>query len=201
MVDPVNITNFSRSDYELEEFACFAVLVAGKTAKTIAPRLEKVLEGSRKNPSYSPLYYLGYLKGMGSESLAGLLKRHGIGCFNQKAETIMQLTDYILRGVIDLRTCEPWQMEIVKGIGLKTSRFFILHSRANARIAALDTHILKGLRAYLPMNIHVPTSTPSNPKEYRRLENHFLMIADQMGLTPAELDLMWWREYSGNVVL
>jgi thermostable 8-oxoguanine DNA glycosylase len=195
MIDPVNITNFNRTDWELEEFAIFAVLVAGKTAKTIAPRLEKLLEGSRGNPSYSPLYYLGYTFGHG---LDRMLQSVGIGCYNQKADSIKQLFNYRRDGLFDLRTCEPSQLEIIKGIGLKTSRFFILHSRANARIAALDTHILKGLRSALPPSIKVPLVTPSSPKEYRRLENHFLHICDQLGRSPAELDLEWWRKYSGN---
>lgn len=44
MIDPKNITNFDRTDNELEEFALFAIAVAGKSAKTIAPALDRTLK-------------------------------------------------------------------------------------------------------------------------------------------------------------
>lgn len=192
MIDPANITKFDRTDSELEEFAIFAILVAGKTAKTVAPRLEQLLKPCNLS---SPLFHLYLYR----ESLGNVLKNYGFGCYNQKANTIIDLAQYVIKDqVFNLRTCEPWQMEIVKGIGFKTSRFFIMHSRPDARVAALDTHILKGLRKHTPMSINVPTSTPGSQKEYRRWENQFLFIADSLNMTPAELDLKWWREYSGN---
>lgn len=196
MVDPANITNFNRTDWELEEFACFAILVAGKTAKTVAPRLGALLHNPYIQIGGSPLSYLGSF--LGKEYLATGLKRHGFGCYNQKAETIISLYDHVYNHNYDLRTVAPVYLECIKGIGPKTSRFFILHSRENARVAALDTHILKGLRERLPVSISVPKSTPKAGSEYRRLENHFLHICDQMGRSPAEVDLEWWRLYSGN---
>jgi thermostable 8-oxoguanine DNA glycosylase len=192
MIDPANITNFNRSDSELEEFACFAVLVAGKTAKTVAPRLENFLS----NSNHSALRYIGRL---GPGKLNRILHEHGFGCYNQKADTLLELSMRVWQDELVLRTCSTIQLESIKGIGPKTSRFFILHSRANARLAALDTHILKGLRKHLPGYISVPTSTPTSSREYQRLENHFLHICDQRGRTPAELDLEWWRTYSGNL--
>jgi thermostable 8-oxoguanine DNA glycosylase len=126
---------------------------------------------------------------------------HGFGCYNQKADIIISLYNHVyLFPAYDLGTVSTSNLEMVKGIGPKTSRFFILHSRANSRVAALDTHILKGLRRALPASIKVPLATPSSKAEYHRLENHFLHICDQMGRSPAEVDLEWWREYSGNLI-
>jgi endonuclease III len=196
MIDPVNITNFKRSKIELEEFAIFAILVAGKTAKTIAPRLENLLIVGRAayGPGVSPLAYFG---GMPKAYLAEKLREAGIGCGTQKASAIVDLWKAYWFSGLNLHTCQPADLEKIKGIGLKTSRFFIMHSREKADIAALDTHILKGLaeRGY-----KVPKTTPSNPRMYAALEQIFLAIAKSEGKTPAELDLEWWRHYSGNKV-
>jgi thermostable 8-oxoguanine DNA glycosylase len=191
VIDPANITNFGRSPSELEEFAIFAVLVAGKTAKTVAARMERVMKYNVKN--LSPMRYI---YNFGRLFLPDLLQISGIGCYNQKANTLHCLANICIDNPDFLKTCSNRDLEQIKGIGPKTSRFFILHSRANARLAVLDTHILKGLAAH---NVpRVPKATPQSSKEYNRLENYFLFLADQQKKTPAELDLIWWRKYSGN---
>ena len=85
----------------------------------------------------------------------------------------------------------------VKGIGPKTARFFVMHSRKNERVATLDVHILKWLREQGVEN--VPSQTPQNSLNYNRLEKAFLELAEKMGRTPAELDLQIWREKSQKV--
>jgi len=44
MIDPSNITNFDRTDGELEEFALFAPAVAGKTADVQASKVNELLQ-------------------------------------------------------------------------------------------------------------------------------------------------------------
>jgi len=96
---------------------------------------------------------------------------------------------------LNLRTCSVKDLEQIKGIGRKTSRCYVMHSRKNARCAGLDTHCLKFLadRGY-----KVPKATPSSEKEYLRLENAFLQLADKSGMSVAEFDLAVWNEYSGK---
>jgi len=45
MIDPYNITKYNRTDWELEEFALFCILVTGKRADYIAKQLYKMLYG------------------------------------------------------------------------------------------------------------------------------------------------------------
>lgn len=186
MIDPSNITNFQRSKAELEEFAIFAVLVAGKNAKTIAKRLDIIMKASN-NSQCSPFDFIKVLNA--TSSVSDALKIVGIGCYNQKANTLIELVNRN----INLENCSAEQLEEIKGIGRKTSRFFLLHSREGYIGAALDTHILKGMAA---LGYQVPKSTPSNKKVYAAIEQLFVMQAFIQGKTPAELDIEWWRHYS-----
>lgn len=207
MIDPCNITDFNRSDFELEEFALFAVLVAGKKAKSTAVALEKLLTHIRGYVADK----LGELADMASPfgliSFAGafmdlpaLMKNAGIGCHTQKSKALLELVarsflimDDALH--LDIRTCEVEELESVCGIGPKTARFIILHSRPNAAVAALDTHILKFLSDSGVTN--VPKATPAAGPTYRRLEREFLHLVPA-NMTVADFDLYIWRKYSGN---
>lgn len=97
------------------------------------------------------------------------------------------------RGVVklNLRSCTVDDLEAVHGIGPKTARMFLLHSRPKQWYAVLDTHILHWLKAEGVPN--VPKSTPPTGKTYRRLESDFLARCDHMGVDPATLDLRIWN--------
>lgn len=74
---------------------------------------------------------------------------------------------------------------------MKTSRFFVMHTRRNAtEYACLDTHILRWLGN---KGHEVPKTTPSGQK-YLDLEKLFLDYANDMGMMPATLDLQIWNE-------
>lgn len=189
MIDPSNITNYSLNDIELEEHLLFWVLAAGKNGTTAAKLLDKLL------------YKLGGVKGNTpfekirmcierGHNLSEFMRMCGIGCYNNKSRT---LTELATSGV-DLRTCETTDLEKIYGIGMKTSRCFIMHSRKGARIAGLDTHLLKHLREAGVEN--VPKSTPGSKKMYMVLEQEFLRLADEAGMSPADYDLYIWNRYS-----
>jgi thermostable 8-oxoguanine DNA glycosylase len=116
------------------------------------------------------------------------LKSFGIGCYNNKAKSMWDLVN---KG-LDLKKCSVEDLESVHGIGPKTARCFIIHSRKNARHAGLDTHILKFLRE---KGHEVPKATPTG-KKYRELEGVFLDYADKSGKSVAEFDLDIWRHYA-----
>jgi endonuclease III len=189
MIDPNYITNYGLSDTELEEHALFWLLVAGKTAKTTAKALDNLLSEIDPFRPYRPFAAIRKYQ----LSLPRLLKNHGIGCYNGKAEGIRKL----VRSDIDLRTCSVEELEAIPWIGPKTARCFIVHSRENARYACLDTHVLKYLRV---RGIEAPMSTPASGKQYRRLEQIFLSMADDENMTPAQLDLKIWNSYSKSGV-
>lgn len=177
MVDPLNITDFSRGPKALFEFAAFALCVAGKTAATVAPRVSALLDeiGGKAGVLRTP-----------EPELARALKRHGLGCYTLRARGLKALAR------LDLRSCTLEQLESVPGVGQKTSRFFVLHSRPGVRRAVLDTHVLKWLREQGVEG--VPAATPTG-RRYAALEAEFLNRVPP-GVTPADFDLEVWAGYA-----
>jgi thermostable 8-oxoguanine DNA glycosylase len=194
MINPTTITKFNRSTAELEEFAVFSVLVAGNNAVTTAKKLDIILRdiGGLKAPFRA---LRRYVKDHGS--LLPLFTKHRVRHRTTKAQFV---EDLIGRKGLDLRTASVQELESIKGIAEKTSRFFVMHSRPHMRIAALDTHILQfmtDLGLYQPKNGDPKKNRPKG-KRYLALEESFLDLADQAQKTPAELDLQIWNEYSGK---
>lgn len=191
MIDPSRITVDSATDWELEELILFWVCAAGKNGRTAARCLENLMEDIEG-------HYWGPMKAIFMAAykfnLPFLLRDNGIGCYMSKARSFLELAVAVGSKKLDLRTCSADDLEKIHGIGMKTSRCFIIHSRPGARYAGLDTHILKHLKACGVEN--VPKSTPSSKKEYLRLEKEFLKIADLNKMTPAAYDLMIWNWYS-----
>ena len=48
-VDPKNITNFHRTDAQLEAFMVFSIAVAGKNANQTANLIAKLLKGAKRD--------------------------------------------------------------------------------------------------------------------------------------------------------
>lgn len=196
MIDPRSITKFDRTQEELEEFFLFSILVAGKTANQIAKRMPLVFDtlrelyplACRNRPDIELAYACGY------GETAGALRRNGIGCYQQKARSLCIVARDSIMGALDLRWAPPDRYEAIPGIGPKTARFFILHSRQGARHAVLDTHILAWMR---DRGWDAPKATPTG-KKYRVLEEKFLDYCDANGYTPAQLDLIIWNGRSGE---
>jgi len=190
MVDPSTITVYNASDNDLEELVLFWICAAGKNGRTAARCLDNLLADLRAwfSPKFSPFQLVRRADQF--LDLPQWLKVSGIGCYNSKARSFVESAN----SKLDLRTCTPDDLETIHGIGMKTARCFVIHSRPGVRYAGLDTHILKHLRA---KGIHnVPKSTPGSKKEYKRLEREVLKLADTAGMSPADYDLMIWNKYS-----
>lgn len=187
MINPSEITNYELTDIELEEVILFWVCAAGKNGTTAARLLNDLLIDINADTlgPFNALRLHGSI-----EILALELKEHGIGCFNHKARTIYELVNSNL----DLRTCSAKDLEEIYGIGMKTSRCFLIHSRKNAQYAGLDTHMLKNLRKHGVSD--VPKTTPTSKKQYKRLELEVLRLSKDAGLSPAEYDLSVWNTYA-----
>lgn len=185
MIDPFNITKFDRTKAELEEFWLFCLVVAGKTASTQA----KLLDGFLKSCEFdgdTPFEIIQSL--VYDDDLLDMIKLSRLGQYNRLAKAFQQSL------TLDLATCTVDDLERIHGVGPKTARFFLLHSRKNARVAALDTHILKHLKAN---GVAVKSEvTPSSKKEYRKLEEEFLKLADSAQMSPADYDLTVWTQYT-----
>lgn len=190
MIDPVNITKFENTTQELEEVLLFWVLAAGKNAITASNCLEKFLLWAHDNYNIKLYNPFDCIKKINKENLPEALRFHGIGCYNNKAKTFYQLANSNL----NLRTCTAEDLEKIHGIGMKTSRCFIIHSRRDANYAGLDVHLLSFLR---DKGYNVPKQTPTK-KSYLEIEKIFLDIVKNSGMSVAEYDLMIWRQYSGR---
>lgn len=115
------------------------------------------------------------------------MKSHGIGCYNAKAKTFLCL----VRKDFNLKTCTLEDLESIPGIGPKTARCFLIHSRPNQQYAGLDTHVLKFLR---DKGHEVPKATPTG-KKYVELEKIFLKYVAESGMSVADFDLLIWNDY------
>ncbi len=183
MINPNNITNYNLTDYGLQEILIFWICVAGKTASVIARAVDKLLTDLEGDIPFEKI------KRFGQKSLPKKLKECGIGCYTLKAKAIWALVN----SNMDLRTCTLEDLEKIPGIGRKTSRCFVMHSRPDANCAGLDVHILKFLR---DKGHNVPTSTPGSKKMYEELEKLFIKYAKKSGKPIADFDLEVWKNYA-----
>jgi thermostable 8-oxoguanine DNA glycosylase len=191
MIDPSNVTNFNRTASELEEFLLFTIVVAGKSAYQQAEKLDDFLKGWRY--SYTPFGAIRKMDMWGS--LEFFLKQVKMGQYQRISSAFRGVADFFQYHSDNIRfhplaTVPVRILESVKGIGMKTSRFFVMHTRPTSEYACLDTHILQWLGN---KGHNVPKTTPSGQK-YLELEKVFLDYANRMGMLPATLDLQIWNE-------
>ena len=194
MIDPEKVTNYNQTDKELEEFILFWVCAAGKNGRTAARCLNGLLNdiGGYDIGPFNAIKIWGYYEHPETfEGWPEMLRDNGIGCYTHKAKTMFQLAN----SGINLKTCTVTDLESIYGIGPKTARCFLLHSRKNAQVAGLDTHMLKHLKA---LGYDVPEKTPTG-KKYLDIEKIVLILANEAGISPAEYDLKIWNKYSTKI--
>jgi endonuclease III len=198
-VDSLNPQLYGGTDEQLQQFLLLACVVAGKTAATQQKKLDAFLadvwrETRGAKNSFEALARLSY------DKLMLHLTRVRMGQYNRLAPLIQALATQVTSGVLNLRTCGPRQLEMFQGIGPKTSRFFLLYTRRDIRVAVLDTHILQWMRKHrkelgLPRGCMVPKATPTGAR-YALLEQAFLRYCDTHNLKPSDFDLEIWKKGS-----
>lgn len=197
MIDPINITNYKLTVPQLEEHILWWVCAAGKNGVVAAKSLSKFLWNAHSIFTYTrhapaltsfEIVRLVLNRPYGIETLAHMMKGAGIGAYTQKSNTFRLLA---MAEKLDLKTVSVEALMAFKGIGPKTARAFVVHSRPQQRYAILDTHLLKFLRH---QGIMAPDKPPT-PKKYLELEQAFLRIVDLGGLEVADLDLAIWNHY------
>ena len=171
---------------ELQYRIIYSVIVAGKSAKFADDAIVRFFSESNFD---LPFDYVRWL--IDCNILNEKMKMARVGNYKKISRFMAEIVD----ANFDLRTAIPEELERMHGIGPKTSRFFILWTRPNAQYAALDTHILKWLRA---KGYDAPKSTPQNRSKYRKLEKIFIKEAGLLGKTPREFDHEIWSAYSNR---
>jgi N-glycosylase/DNA lyase len=89
-----------------------------------------------------------------------------------------------------------WLAENVKGIGLKESSHFLRNiGKSNNEIAILDRHILKNLHE----NKIISEAKVKSKNNYLEIEKKYLDFANEIGIAPDELDLLFWKKEHGVI--
>jgi thermostable 8-oxoguanine DNA glycosylase len=81
-----------------------------------------------------------------------------------------------------------WLIEFVRGLGMKTASHFLRNALGCEYFAIIDTHVCK----FLEIN------PPKSQAIYLAQEQRFVAIANNLGITPLELDVYIWSHYSGQ---
>jgi len=196
MIDPKKVTDYKRNKFQLQEWLLYGICVAGKKSEIETVKLDKFLQdcngiGSATTPfnlirkllkTSSVIFKDGLMEKLSKNKIAPYKQR-----YNSFVDAVTLLPDDLSEVTID-------DLQEVRGISTKTSRFFLTHSREDFDEPVLDRHINKFLRDEGHENI--PVDTPQNPKVYARIAKLFTDIAKQRGQSVTELDLEIWKLYS-----
>ena len=203
MINPLEVKNYNRTESELEEFLLFCINVAGKKSSVEAPKLERFLVGlkdrygelcSDKHSPFSLLRY-AYVNG----TLLDLMKKYSISPYSQRYNSYV---DLIMSEVNREQACRGKTLAAatlkdllrIRGVGLKTSRFFLSNTQKDFDEPMLDTHIMSYLRD--AGHKDAPKTTPQNEKVYAKWAAVFSEKARQVRKSVRELDIQVWKKYS-----
>lgn len=193
-VDPYNITKYDRTRDELECFLLFCIVVAGKTAYIQARKLDEFLTSI--NIRLMMPKHIGPFQSLISADQHGILMEEIQKAKLGQYKKIYKGFKYITENEYDLTRMTPEQLELIPGVGMKTSRFFLLHSDINYKdnIAILDTHILKFIKENI--DNRAPKSTPTIRVTYKYWEDLFLYWCEVNNKNVADFDLEVWKSYA-----
>ena len=194
MIDPYQITNYNRTQNELEEFLLFCIVVAGKTAYIQAQKLQDFL--SSINTRLMMPENINPFQSIKSAYQHGILMEEILRAKLGQYKKIYNGFKYIAEHEYDLTRMTPDLLERIPGVGMKSSRFFLLHSdiKYKNKIAIIDTHILKFIKENI--DDRAPKSTPTIRVTYKYWEDVFLAFCDNMNKNVAEFDLETWKSYA-----
>ena len=193
-VDPYNITKFDRTKNELECFLLFCIVVAGKTAYIQARKLDEFLTSVNKRLMLPE--HINPFQSLKSAEQHGILMEEIQKAKLGQYKKIYAGFKYISECNYDLKRMTPDILELIPGVGMKTSRFFLLHSDINYKdkIAILDTHILKFIKENI--DERAPKSTPTSSIKYIFWETRFLFWCAMNNKNVANFDLEVWKSYA-----
>lgn len=84
----------------------------------------------------------------------------------------------------------------INGYGLKEASHFLRNiGKSDNQIAILDRHILRNLKS---IGI-IKEEKIKSPKDYLEIEKKFIELSKEIGITPDQLDLLWWSQENGEI--
>jgi len=192
-VNPTDITDFNRDTNQLESFWLFCMFVAGKNSDYASRCLTRLIHAAKLGQDIGEEGVFNYFKSIGQVGVHNALVASKVGQYVRLTKGIMQSLD------LDLRTCTLDDLLAIHGVGNKTARFFLLHTREGCDYAVLDTHILAWLRDNGVED--APKNTPTCSEKYKELEKKFRYLSRLYYpyLSDAQIDLVIWSERSGRM--
>ena len=179
----MNPFDSNRNYAELQDFLFVCWLVAGKTAYVQNRKFLKFKKEFNNFGIFDAIYFFGI------DYAISMAKKHGLGKYSLLQKFIKEFNELN----IDLKQCTAEDLEKLPGVGLKTSRFFLINTRSNYRCAVIDTHIIK----FISENIQkIDFKQPPNKKKYLEYETLYLNYCDKNNLNPQEFDIYIWKKYS-----
>lgn len=179
---------YTKGNKEWFNELCFCLLTANSSAR-LGIDIQNYME---KNDGF-----LTY----DQKELSNILKQMGHRFYEKRAEYIIlarnnsaDIRDKITSMENEF-TAREWIVKNIKGIGYKESSHF-LRNVGYKHLAILDKHILRILSN--SGLIEVPKTLTR--KKYYNIEQVFSSLAEEVGLTPAELDLYLWYTQTGEVL-
>ncbi len=129
---------------------------------------------------------------------ADALRKAGVRFYNRKAEYVkgaFDNFDKVLKALqMDSFKARRKLLEI-KGLGYKEASHF-LRNVGRDDVAIIDRHILR----WLVENEYLPEIPAMTARRYLEIEKILLEIAEERGVTLAELDLLLWAQKTGKVL-
>jgi N-glycosylase/DNA lyase len=178
-----------RSDSAWFSELCFCILAANAKGKN-AWRIQQSL--GEKKLLNAPL-----------DEVCACIRAHNHRFHNNKAKFIVEAREHgdlkktISRiaakgGVLSARA---WLIHHIKGIGHKEASHFLRNVGYDG-VAILDRHILR----LLAEDGLIAKPNTLTPRRYLEIESVFLCLADELSMSPAELDLYLWSMKTGEVL-
>jgi len=139
-INPQEITDYNRTDAELEFFLLFCIVVAGKKSDIQASKLEEWYD-DRVYHKDTPFEYIERLDADGE--LRSSLEKVRMGQYNRLVNSFQDVIGVGGRDRMNLSKCSLQDLCLIRGVKLKTSNFFLTHSREGYNVPVLDTHQLR----------------------------------------------------------
>ncbi len=127
---------------------------------------------------------------------------HYIRFHNQKAARLLELRA-LFPDVMKILDCDVEQTEkrilihkAVKGFGFKESSHF-MRNIGYRGFAILDRHILRHMAE---CGVYKEIPSVSSLKSYIEVEKSFIRLAENAGIGPDELDILFWSYETGEIL-